>query len=66
VAFQIQEYMLDHPPVLVYYYPDEFYAFRPAAYDGWVESPGSGIVHKWSLLPPESRGITARAPAEVK
>ncbi len=65
-AFKIQEYMLENPPVLVYYYPDEFYAFRPAAYDGWAESPGYGIVHKWSLLPPGARGTTVSAPAEVK
>jgi peptide/nickel transport system substrate-binding protein len=33
------------------YYPDQSWAYRPGAYDGWVESPGYGIIHKWSLLP---------------
>lgn len=41
------------PTSIPLFYPDEYWAFRPEAFAGWVESPGYGIVHKWSLLPPE-------------
>lgn len=39
------------PTSIPLYYPDEYWAYRSAGYGGWVESPGYGIVHKWSLLP---------------
>ncbi len=41
------------PTSIPLYYPDEYWAYRPGAFRGWLESPGFGIVHKWSLLPPE-------------
>ncbi|MGH3788712.1 MAG: ABC transporter substrate-binding protein [Pseudonocardiaceae bacterium] len=41
------------PTSIPLYYPDEYWAFRAGSYGGWVESPGFGIVHKWSLLPPD-------------
>ena len=41
------------PTSIPLYYPDEYWAFRVGSYGGWVESPGYGIVHKWSLLPPD-------------
>jgi peptide/nickel transport system substrate-binding protein len=48
---------------IVFYYPEGHLAYRPEAYDGWVESPGFGIVHKWSFLPEEVRN-EANAVAE--
>lgn len=41
------------PTSIPLYYPDEYWAFRPDRFAGWVESPGYGVVHKWSLLPPQ-------------
>jgi peptide/nickel transport system substrate-binding protein len=34
-------------------YPEEYWAYRSDRFADWVESPGYGIVHKWSLLPPQ-------------
>jgi peptide/nickel transport system substrate-binding protein len=49
------------PTVIALWYPDEQWAFRAGAYDGWAESRGYGIVNKWSLLP-----AAARAPMVVR
>jgi len=41
--------LADDPPVIPFFYPQERYAVRPAAFDGWEASPGLGVVHKFSL-----------------
>ncbi|MBW3591162.1 MAG: ABC transporter substrate-binding protein [Actinobacteria bacterium] len=51
--FEMQELFNSQPTSVPLYYPDEYHAYRAGTFDGWVESPGSGVVHKWSLLPPE-------------
>ena len=38
-------------PALVLYYPDGDYAYRPAAYDGWIADTGHGILTKRSFIP---------------
>lgn len=53
VLFAMQELFNTRPTSIPLYYPDEHWAYRPAAFDGWAESPGYGVVHKWSLLPPD-------------
>lgn len=53
LLFAMQELFNRQPTAIPLYYPDAQWAYRPEAFDGWVESPGYGIVHKWSLLPPE-------------
>lgn len=53
LSFAMQRLFNTAPTAIPLWYPDEHWAYRPAAFDGWVESPGYGIVHKWSLLPPE-------------
>ncbi len=53
VLFRMQELFNKQPTSIPLFYPDEHWAFRPGSYDGWVETPGYGIVHKWSLLPDE-------------
>ena len=59
--FRMQSLFNERPTSLALYYPDEHWAFRRAAFDRWVESPGYGIVNKWSFLPEESRrGVTFR------
>jgi peptide/nickel transport system substrate-binding protein len=53
VAFEMQRMFNNQPTSLPLYYPDEYWAFRADTFSGWAESPGFGIVHKWSLLPRE-------------
>jgi peptide/nickel transport system substrate-binding protein len=62
VSFRMQELFSNQPTVIPLYYPTLTFAYRPAAYDNWVESPGFGIVHKWSFLPAESRVGARLAP----
>lgn len=53
VSFRMQELFNAAPTSIPLHYPAGEIAYRPDAYDGWVESPGYGLVHKWSLLPRE-------------
>ncbi len=53
VLFRMQEMFNRQPTSIPLVYPDENWAFRPEAFDRWVESPSYGIVHKWSFLPKE-------------
>lgn len=55
VSFRMQELFNRQPTSIPLYYPATTFAYRPAAYDRWVEVRGFGIVHKWSLLPAEAR-----------
>lgn len=50
------------PTAIALYYPDEAWAYRADAFGGWVETPGYGIVHKWSFLPAD---VVAAANAEA-
>lgn len=38
------------PPVVPFFYPEQRYGVRPAAFDGWKGSPGLGVVNKFSLV----------------
>jgi peptide/nickel transport system substrate-binding protein len=60
LSFQMQHLFNQQPTSIALYYPEEHWAYRQAAFGGWAESPGYGIVHKWSLLPPEIRGGTVK------
>ncbi len=51
ILFEMQELVNRQPVAIPLYYPDVSYAVRSGSYDGWVTSPGFGIVHKWSFLP---------------
>ncbi|MEX2291137.1 MAG: ABC transporter substrate-binding protein [Mycobacteriales bacterium] len=53
VLDEMQALFNRQPTSIPLYYPDEYWAFQPDRFAGWVESPGYGIVHKWSLLPPQ-------------
>lgn len=64
VSFRMQELFNAQPTSIPLVYPDENWAYRPDAYTGWVESPGYGIVHKWSFLPLDV-GREANAVAQV-
>jgi peptide/nickel transport system substrate-binding protein len=43
--------MYDTPPVISLYSPDGTFAYRPQAYNNWVQEIGHGIFHKRSFLP---------------
>lgn len=43
--------MYDGPPTISLYFPDGTFAYRPQAYDRWVQEIGHGIFHKRSFLP---------------
>ncbi|MCP9488260.1 MAG: ABC transporter substrate-binding protein [Solirubrobacteraceae bacterium MAG38_C4-C5] len=48
---QMQSILAEEAPVVVLWYPDGNYAYRPAAYEGWISDPGHGIFTKRSFLP---------------
>lgn len=67
ILFEMQELLAREPTSLALYYPEENWAYRPEAYDDWIGTPAFGIVHKWSLLPEESRneaGVVALKESE--
>jgi peptide/nickel transport system substrate-binding protein len=48
---QAQRIYAADAPALVLYYPDGDYAYRTAAYDGWIADTGHGILTKRSFIP---------------
>jgi peptide/nickel transport system substrate-binding protein len=48
---EMQEILAADAPAVVLWYRDGDWAYRPAAYDGWVADPGQGIFTKRSFLP---------------
>lgn len=50
-GFEIQRFLNEVPPVVALYHPDKYFAYRAGSYGGFVDSPGYGIMHKWSLIP---------------
>ncbi|WP_164860616.1 ABC transporter substrate-binding protein [Rhodococcus sp. X156] len=63
VLDEIQTLFNQQPTVLGLYYPDEYFGVRADSFAGWVETPGYGVVHKWSFLPREvSESAGAIAP----
>ena len=51
LLYEAQRILAEEAPVVVFYYPDGDYAYRPAAYEGWVSDQGHGIFTKRSFLP---------------
>jgi peptide/nickel transport system substrate-binding protein len=49
-GFALQRLHEEAPVVLMLYYPQSQFAYRPRAYDGWRGMPGMGVFHKWSLV----------------
>lgn len=48
---QIQERFAENLPFIPLMSPGGNFAYRPAAYDGWVYMNGTGIMSIWSFLP---------------
>jgi peptide/nickel transport system substrate-binding protein len=67
---QMQETFAEEVPAIALYYPDGIYAYRPAAFDGWVEDPGHGLFTKRSFVSaagaPAAEATGAAAPAETE
>lgn len=47
---QAQEIFAADAPAVTLYYPDGRWAYRPAAYDGWISDIGHGVFTKRSFL----------------
>ena len=54
---QIQERMAENLPFIPLMSPGGNFAYRPAAYDGWVYMKGTGITTVWSFLPEGAQNI---------
>lgn len=50
---EMQKLFNRQPTAIALYYPNEHWAYRADKFTGWLETPGYGIVHKWSFLPAE-------------
>jgi peptide/nickel transport system substrate-binding protein len=54
---QIQERIAENLPFIPLMSPGGNFAYRPAAYDGWVYMKGTGIMTIWSFLPEGAQNI---------
>jgi peptide/nickel transport system substrate-binding protein len=65
---EAQRIFAQEAPTLVLFYPDGDYAFRPAAYNGWVADTGHGILTKRSFIPgyedDDRQAVTGSATAD--
>ncbi len=50
LLFDLQTAVADTVPFVTLYYPDDIFAYRPEAYDGWVFQNGQGILNKLSFV----------------
>jgi len=57
LAKQIQERFATNLPFIPLMSPPGNFAYRPAAYDGWVYMKGTGIMTVWSFLPESAQSI---------
>nr|MDQ3004797.1 hypothetical protein [Chloroflexota bacterium] len=54
---QVQERFAENLPFIPLMSPGGNFAYRPAAYDGWVYMNGTGIMTVWSFLPEGAQDI---------
>ena len=54
---QIQERFAENLPFIPLMSSNGIFAYRPAAYDGWVYMKGTGIMTIWSFLPEGAQDI---------
>lgn len=62
VMQEMQRLFNRQPTTIALYYPEEHWGYRAEKFTGWIETPGYGIVHKWSFLPAE---VVEQANAEA-
>jgi peptide/nickel transport system substrate-binding protein len=56
LVHRAQEVFAADAPAVTLLYPDGRWAYRTAAYDGWVSDPGHGVFTKRSFLPATAGG----------
>ena len=61
----MQELFNNQPTSIALYYPEENYAYNAEVYDQWVESPGYGIINKFSLLDEDVRTAVGATEAQI-
>jgi peptide/nickel transport system substrate-binding protein len=62
---EMQKLFNRQPTAIALYYPEEHWGYRADTFTGWIETPGYGIVHKWSFLPAEVvEKANAKAPRD--
>ncbi|NHN32543.1 ABC transporter substrate-binding protein [Paenibacillus agricola] len=57
ISFDMQKLFNRQPTSLVLFYPEQNWAYRSDRFDSWIQSPGFGIFHKYSLLNEAGRKI---------
>lgn len=57
VSFDMQKLFNRQPTSLALFYPEQNWAYRSDRFDSWIQSPGFGIFHKYSLLNEAGRKI---------
>ncbi len=65
IGFEMQELFNNQPTSIALYYPEENYAYNAEVYDQWVESPGYGIINKFSLLDEDVRTAVGATEAQI-
>lgn len=65
IGFEMQELYNSQPTSIALYYPEENYAFNAETYDQWVESPGYGIINKFSFLSEDVRTAVGATKAQI-
>ncbi len=63
VIHEAQERFAELAPAVTLLYPDGRWAYRPAAYDGWMSDNGHGVFTKRSFLP-DRDDVAAADPTE--
>jgi peptide/nickel transport system substrate-binding protein len=53
--YDLQRLHMSQPVSLPLWYPFDYQAYRPEAYNQWAEVPLYGIHHKWSFLEEDAR-----------
>lgn len=56
LSVAIQARIAERLPLIPLMSPNGNFAYRPAAYDGWVYVRGTGIMSVWSFLPADAAG----------
>lgn len=62
VSFRMQAMYNDQPTAIALYYPEQNWAYNAKKFDGWVETLGFGIIHKYSFLGETGKKLAAGTP----
>lgn len=63
VSFKMQTVFNDQPTAIALFYPEQNWAYNAKKFDDWVETPGFGIIHKYSFLGEPGKKLAAGKPA---